>query len=82
MVFDLILIISDRGLTRPMRDKRKAISYPRGLNHLSRPPRVSFPPIWKGMVTCFSTTEVLGRVGFGDPRFCSPESSWCFMVVQ
>jgi hypothetical protein len=28
-----------------MRDKRKAISCPRGLNHLSRPPRVSFPPI-------------------------------------
>jgi hypothetical protein len=34
------------GLTRPMQDKRKAKSCPRGLNHLSRPPRVTFPPIW------------------------------------
>jgi hypothetical protein len=33
------------GLTRPMQDKRKAKSCPRGLNHLSRPPRVTFPPI-------------------------------------
>jgi hypothetical protein len=28
-----------------MQDKRKAKSRPRGMNHLSRPPRVSFPPV-------------------------------------
>jgi hypothetical protein len=28
-----------------MQDKRKAKSCPRGLNHLSRPPKVTFPPI-------------------------------------
>jgi hypothetical protein len=30
---------------RPMQDKRKAKSCPRGMNHLLRPPRVSFPPV-------------------------------------
>jgi hypothetical protein len=28
-----------------MQDKRKAKSCPRGMNHLLRPPRVSFPPV-------------------------------------
>jgi hypothetical protein len=34
-----------------MQDKRKAKSCPRGMNHLLRPPRVSFPPV--PTVSCY-----------------------------
>jgi hypothetical protein len=41
-----------------MRDKRKAKSCPRGLNHLSRPPRVSFPPIRRSQSTSFVSNRI------------------------
>jgi hypothetical protein len=41
----IYLIIPDRRPCRPMRDKRKSKSCPRGLNHLSRPPKVLLLPI-------------------------------------
>jgi hypothetical protein len=55
------------GLTRPMQDKRKAKSCPRGLNHLSRPPE-SPSPQYDPFERCFSRIDWQGcRASSADP---------------
>jgi hypothetical protein len=57
-----------------MQDKRKAKSCPRGLNHLLRPPRVSFPPNWAslaGMRIRFRSNRVM----ISEPKTCKKHGS-------
>jgi hypothetical protein len=66
------------GLTRPMQDKRKAKSCPRGLNHLSRPPQSHLPPILFHSL-CNGFLFLDHRVNFSDspPAVCVPRAPCC-----